>query len=266
MVRTWRTYVAGTFGQVHVRIAEPAKPSARPLYCAHQSPKCGAEFGAFMLAAATDRVVVASDYPGYGMSDPPYTEEQATIPAYAQSLWHVADQLGHETIDIFGNHTGGKVAAEMASQKPGRVGSIVMVSAAILTDEERAAFSDFFQPIPLDEAGSRFSIMWQRIIERRGPRTTLEMLSKSFAMNLTGGEAYEWGHHAAFAYGAPFEKALQSLPHRITVLNPNDDLTEATRRAEGMILNGGVLNMPDWGYNFMDVWPQKTADLVRSKL
>lgn len=266
MVRSRRIYLEGKFGQIHARICEPENPTDRPLYCAHQSPKCGAEFDAFMQEAASDRIVVAPDYPGYGMSDPPRHETQATIPAYAESLWQVADQLGHDRIDVFGNHTGGKVAAEMALQYPDRVGGIVMVSAAILTDEERSAFSDFFQPIPLDEAGSRFLTMWERIVERRGPGTTLEMLAKSFAMNLSGGEAYEWGHHAAFAYGAPFEEALRVLPHRITVLNPKDDLTQSTRRAQGMIRNGEVIELPDWGYNFMDVWPSEAAALVRTHL
>lgn len=266
MVKSRRIYLNGTYGQIHVRISEPENPTERPLYCAHQSPKCGAEFDAFMEKAATDRVVVAPDYPGYGMSDHPQSEAEATIPTYAESFWQVADQLDHHRIDIFGNHTGGKVAVEMACQYPDRVGSIVMVSAAVLTDEERSAFSEFFQPVPLDEAGTRFKIMWERIIERRGPGVTLEMLAKSFAMNLTGGEAYEWGHHAAFAYGAPFDEALKRLPHRITILNPKDDLTESTRRAEGMIRNGEIVELPDWGYNFMDVWPEKTAALVRASL
>jgi pimeloyl-ACP methyl ester carboxylesterase len=252
MARPVRMYVPGDYGQVHVRIATPENPSAPPLYCAHQSPKNGREFEIFMAEASRERIVVAPDYPGYGMSDAPPREADATIPLYARTLWEVADHFGHTKLDVFGNHTGGKVATEMALQQPDRMRGIVMVSAAILTDAEREAFTDYFSPVPLDEAGTRFTTMWKRIMEVRGAGQTLELLALSLQMNLMGGEAYEWGHAAAFAYAEPFERALRELPHRITILNPTDSLTEATRRAAALVRNGAVVEMPHWGFGFMD--------------
>jgi hypothetical protein len=154
----------------------------------------------------------------------------------------------------------------MAVQQPGRVHAIAMVSAAILTDDERNMFKDMFTPIPLDADASRLTISWQRILERRGPGQTLEMLDRSLYMNMMGGEAYEWGHVAAFAHGKPFEDALKTLPHRITIINPADDLTEATRRASAIMRNGEVIECPEWGYGFMDVSASDTADLVLGKL
>jgi hypothetical protein len=108
--------------------------------------------------------------------------------------------------------------------------------------------------------------MWQRIIERRGPGTTLEMLAQSLMMNLLGGEAYEWGHAAAFSFAEPFEQALKTLPNRITILNPADDLTECTRRATELLRNGEGIECPQWGYYFMEVWPEEVAALLRSRL
>lgn len=262
-----RSYVDGACGQLHVRIAEAQNDAGKtPLLCLHQSPKCGLEFEAFMQAAATDRTVIAPDYPGYGMSDAPASEEEATIPLYASEMWAVLDALGESIVDLFGNHTGAKVAAEMACQKPERVNGIAMVSAAILTPEEREMFKDMFKPIPLDEAHTRFLESWRRVLDRRGPGQTLQMLDRSLFMNMMGGEAYEWGHVAAFAWGAPFERALAELPHRITILNPTDDLTECTRRAEPLMRNGEIVELPDWGYGFMDVWPEEAAELVCGKL
>jgi pimeloyl-ACP methyl ester carboxylesterase len=266
MVKIRRVYFEGRYGQVHAYITGEARPGVLPLYCAHQSPKSGLEFESFMRAAGRERLVIAPDYPGYGMSDTPPSEDLATIELYAETLWAVADQLGHGKIDLFGNHTGAKVIAAMAMDRPEAVGSLVMISAAILTDEERAAFGDFFTPIPLDEAGTRYTTMWKRIIERRGPGTTLEMLGRSMMQNLLGGEEYEWGHAAAFAWGAPFERALKTLKHPITILNPTDDLTEVTRRAAPWLKNGEVLEKPEWGYNFMDVWPEESAGLILSCL
>lgn len=262
-----RGYTEGTFGQVHYRIAEAKTAGGEPpLVCLHQSPKCGLEFEAFMQVAARDRSVIAPDYPGYGMSDSAPSEDLTTIPMYAAEMWHLIDLLDLGQVDLFGNHTGSKVAAEMAMQRPDDVRSIAMVSAAILTDEEREMFKDMFTPIPLDEAHTRFNTSWQRVLERRGPGQTLEMLDRSMHMNMMGGEAYEWGHVAAFAWGAPYEHALKQLPHRITILNPADDLTECTRRATAIMRNGEVIECPDWGYGFMDAFPEQVADLVLNKL
>lgn len=262
-----RSYTDGSFGQIHLRAVSPAPESSHlPLYCLHQSPKCGLEFETFMREMGEDRTVVAPDYPGYGQSDAPALQELATVPAYAEACWQVADALGHDRIDLFGNHTGSKVAAEMALQQPGRVGAIVMVSAALLTPEERARFSDYFTPVPVDEAGTRFTTMWERIVQRRAPGVPLELLATSLMMNMLGGEAYEWGHDAAFAYDEPFVRALKTLPHRISVLNPADDLQEPTRRARGMMRNGEIIECPQWGYHFMDIAPGEVAGLLRPRL
>lgn len=262
-----KAYFDGTFGQIHVRIAEARNDARRPaLICLHQSPKCGLEFDTFMREASQDRMVIAPDYPGYGMSDAAPSEEATTIPMYASEMWRVANAMGLDKVDLFGNHTGAKVAAEMATQQGDRVRAIAMISAAILTDEEREMFKDMFTPIPLDEEHSRFKISWDRIIERRGPGQTLEMMDRSIFMNMMGGEAYEWGHVAAFAWGKPFDDALSKLPHRITLLNPTDDLTECTRRADGLLRNGEIIECPHWGYGFMDAFPKDVADLVLAKL
>nr|WP_070958680.1 alpha/beta fold hydrolase [Hyphomonas sp. Mor2] len=265
MVR--RGYLDGAHGQLHYRIAEArAEAGKPPLVCLHQSPKCGLEFDIFMREASRDRTVIAPDYPGYGMSDPAPSEADTTIPMYAGDMWRLVEGLGLETVDLFGNHTGAKVAAQMALTKGDRVHAIAMISAAILTDEERTMFKDMFTPIPLDDEHTRFKISWERILERRGPGQTLEMMDRSMYMNMMGGEAYEWGHVAAFAWGKPFDEALTQLPHRITLLNPTDDLTECTRRAIPLLRNGEVIECPQWGYGFMDAFPKDVADLVLGKL
>lgn len=260
--RPRRAYGDGPFGQMHWRATPgPAGATARPLYCLHQSPKSGLEMET-LLGRFSDRPAVAPDYPGYGLSDPPPSADAATIEAYAESVWAVADALGHERVDLFGHHTGAKVAAAMAVARPDRVGAIVMVSAALVTPAERAAFEAYFQPVPLDEAGTRFTSMWARIHHHAGPGMTLEMKARSFLQNLMGGEGYEWGHAAAFAYDAPFREALASLPHPILVLNPEDELTEATRRAEGLLRNGRLQELPGWGHGMVELRATELARLI----
>jgi hypothetical protein len=87
-------------------------------------------------------------------------------------------------------------------------------------------------------------------------------MDRSLLQTQMGGEAYEWGHKAAFAHGAPFEKGLRDLPHRKIILNPDDDLTPMTRRAEGVMTNGTLIELPDWSYGFLDVHAQEVRDLL----
>ena len=267
MDRTHKFYVDGEFGQLHGRMASPPEATDKcPLLCLHQSPKSSLEFDTFVRTAAKDRITIAADYPGYGMSDPSPTEDLATIEMYARSMWQMMDTLGYQKIDLFGNHTGSKVATEMALQQPERVRGIAMISAAILTDEERAMFTDMFTPIPLDEEMTRLKITWDRIVERRAPEATLEWLDRSLYQTMMGGEAYEWGHAAAFAYGEPFNQALTDLPHRKIILNPADDLQECTRRAIPIMTNGEVIECPQWGYSFLDYYPEAVCDLILPRL
>lgn len=60
-----------------------------------------------------------------------------TVEDYAASMWDV------------------EVAAEMARQRPDDVGSIVMISAPVITEEDLQAFHPAYEFIPLDEAGTR---------------------------------------------------------------------------------------------------------------
>ena len=266
MPKPRRQFVDTEYGQIHVRVSTPNTVSARPLLCLHMSPKSGRFFVGFMEAASTDRVVIAPDYPGYGESDLPPEDPPIRVQDYARTMWEVLDALGIEKVDIFGHHTGSKVAAEMASRRPDNVGAIVMVSALVLTPQEQQKFLDTYQPVPLDIEGTRFKKMWDAIVFHRGPGMTLENMAMSMAESMRGGEAYEWGHAAAFAYNAYFPDIVKTLPHKITVINPKDDLWEITPRVMGLLQNGTLINKPEWGHGFMDAFTDDTVDVVKNAL
>lgn len=266
MTRIRRQYVDGPFGQVHIHMATPESPSDHlPLICLHQSPKSSREFVSF-LKAMDDRIVIAIDNPGHGESDIPSHETDATIENYAHSAWSVIDKLGYRKVDILGHHTGAKVACEMAYQNPAKIGGIVMISALVLTSEERDAFKNQFQPIPLDEDGTRFKHMWAQSLKYRGPALSLEQLAYSMAENLRAGEAYEWGHQAAFAYTDSFAKRIKTLPHRITILNPKDMLFDYTPRVGKLLQNGEVIDHLEWGFGFMDTDTKGAVKAVKAAL
>jgi len=258
-----RAFVDAEYGQMHYRNAgEPS--DKRPLICLHQSPKSSREFIEFMTVAATDRLIIAIDSPGHGESDVPL--QKMSIEDFAYQIWSALDVLEIHKVDIMGHHTGAKVAAEMAWQQPDKVSNIVMVSALVLTPEERDEFKSMFKPIPLDVAGTRFQQMWSRSIQYRGPGVTLEQLAASMAENLRAGEAYEWGHEAAFNYTDNFAERIAKLPHRITVLNPKDMLFELTPRVGKLLKNGEVIDHPEWGFGFMDTDTETAVQVVKAAL
>lgn len=259
-----RQFVDTDFGQIHLRKA--GEPSGKPpLICLHQSPKSSREFIAFMQEAADDRLVIAVDSPGHGESDIP--PQQIYIEGYAKAIWQALDALGITArVDLLGHHTGAKVACEMAYQRPARVKAIIMISALILTEDERENFKSQFKPIPLDEAGTRFSHMWSQAIKYRGPGMSLKQLAFLMAEHLRAGEAYEWGHEAAFSYTDSFAERLPSLPHPITILNPGDMLFDYTPRAANYLKNGQVVDYPNWGFGFLDTDTQKAVEVIKAAL
>lgn len=261
-----RHFVDSEFGQLHVRsIGEVG--AQYPLICLHMSPKSGRTFETFMRYAASvstaqSRLILAPDNPGHGESAFPPAEPEVTIEDYASCAWSVVDAFDLDIVDLLGAHTGSMVAVEMTRQRPDKVGSIGLISAPVFSEKELAELGSTYAPLPLDEEGSRFRLMWERIVHHRGPGMTLEMMAQSLAENLRGGEAYAWGHRAAFAYAPTFNKLIGELPHPISVLNTNDDIYQQTKRSEDLLKNGTFVDRRDWGHGFLDAFPDEAARLI----
>lgn len=266
MPKPRRQFIDTGYGQMHVRVSTPETASETPLICLHMSPKSGRFFEKFMTVASNDRVVIAPDYPGMGESDHPPENPPVRVQDYAKTVWEILDALRIQKVDTFGHHTGSKVAAEMAHQRPDSVGGIIMVSALVLSKEEQEKFESTYLPVPLDIEGTRLKKMWDAIVFHRGPGMTLEQMATSMAESMRGGEAYEWGHAAAFAYNKFFPDVVKSLPHKITVINPKDDLHDITPRVMPLLQNGTLIEKPEWGHGFPDVFTDETVKLVKEVL
>lgn len=255
-----KSYTDGTFGQLHCRGVYPPQASQPPIVCLHMSPKSGRIYHEILPFLAVDRVAIAPDYPGHGESDLPPAEPHVTVEDYADAIWQVIDdRVGDRPVHLVGHHTGSMVAVEAARQRPDQVLGIVTIGAPVFTDEELAAMVDYFQPIPIDEDGTRFRTMWERVMHYRGPGMTLEMAADSMAENLRAGDAYEWGHEAAFAYAPRFAEQLSALQQPVLVMNPNDDTHTHTKRIDSYIRVGKRTDYPDWGHGFLNAFPQAAA-------
>jgi len=266
MSKPRRQFVDTEFGQMHVRVSSPKKVNKLSLLCLHQSPKSSWEFIEFMTAASDDRLIIAPDLPGMGGSDKPPEKPHITIQDYARIMWEIIDHFGLVSIDIFGNHTGSMVAVEMAWQRPDSVRKLVLVSAVSLTDAEESEFKARFQFVPLDEKGTRFIQLWDMIKEHHGANGDLEVMAESLAETLRGGEAYEWGHQAAFMFNKEFVERAAKIVHEVTVINPDDVLHDLTIRSHPLFKNGRLKSCPQWGYGFLKAFPSDVAKTVKAIL
>jgi pimeloyl-ACP methyl ester carboxylesterase len=59
---------------------------------------------------------------------------------------------------------------------------------------------------------------------------------------------------------------LARVKQPVLVLNPEDDLHAQTLRADGLMKNGRIHELPGWGHGFLDLFPTQAAALVRGHL
>ncbi|MEM9181815.1 MAG: alpha/beta fold hydrolase [Pseudomonadota bacterium] len=266
--RTRRMFVDGDYGQIHLRLASPEKPSEPPLVLLHMFPQSGRNFTALIEAVSRRRLVIAPDFPGHGESDPPPAPISASD--YARSIWQVVDQLQmlQQTgfVDLFGIHAGAKLAAEVTWQRPEHVGRLVLSSAAALAPSEVHKIRGAMRPVALDHEGRRFARLWAMLQQNRGEGTDLEMLAQSFAEMIRWGSRNSWGSQAVFDYNERFSDVISRLTHPITLLNPGDDLYELTPRTLPLLRNGTFVDRPNWGHGFLQSCAGELADFIEQAL
>ena len=92
--------------------------------CFHASPLSGQSYEHFLEIIGQDRLAIAPDTPGYGMSDAP--DQPINISDYAAAMVHLLDKLGITETDLMGYATGSFIAAELARQRPDMVRRILL--------------------------------------------------------------------------------------------------------------------------------------------
>lgn len=254
-----RRYIDGRFGQLHLRVAEPARRERRALFCFHLSPVSGAIYDRLLVEMGRDRLTVAPDTPGYGASDAPGAAPE--IADYAAAMGDALDALGVAEADCIGYHTGSKIALELALQRPAAVRHLILISAPVYDQAELARMRAEFAPMLLREDGSHLVDYWRALLNFRGPGQTLEMIMRYYPDHMRGGDRRHWGHRAAFNYQYPEKLPLAQQP--ILVINTNDDLVQYTPRAMQYIARGELLNLPQWGHGFLDLHTAEFGAILR---
>ncbi len=259
-----RQYVDSRFGQSHLYRAGPVQDSGRaPLMCFHMSPWAAVYYQTFLAEMGKDRLAIAVDTPGFGNSDAPPSTPQ--IADYAAAMGDVVDALGIETLNVLGDHTGAKVALELARQRPDQVQRLIMLSLAVWTDEE-IAHRTAEGPHEIHKDGSHLVSSWVGMVEMSMEGRSLAMLGDIFYARHLHHRTAHWGHVAAAGYRA--KDALAQVNKPIMILNPEDDLFTVTPRAKAYLTHpeSHIRDLPGWGYGFLDVKTAEVAALTRAFL
>ena len=257
--KTYRAFVDGAAGQIHLRRAEPENPAAPPLVMLHMSPNSGRVFEAMVQEMGRDRTAIAIDTPGFGESDAPARAPE--IGDYAAAMAGVIKALGLGPVDVMGYHTGSMTAVELAHQYPGLVRRVIMISAPLYTPEEQAVRRARTKPEVYADDGSHLVERWRFGRTFYGEDVPLAVYARNYAEGGRGGPLAFWGHRAAFNHR--LSERLAALGQKILVLRPHDDLVEQTARASALLNDGHVQDLPGFTHGMLDTRTPDVAALLR---
>jgi pimeloyl-ACP methyl ester carboxylesterase len=239
-----RGYVDSPYGQLHYVTAGPAGAAKTvPIVLLHQSPNSSAEFEALVPVLGRDRVVLALDTPGYGGSDGP--SQVPKLEDYAAAIAASLKKLGYgpgKPVDVFGYHTGSKIATELAITEPRMVRKVMLSGIYAPPDNQVAkALANLHHPTSaydlLERLGDNLP-RYKTYYEKMG--LTDAQWGKIRIDSLRGITRQEFGHEAAFRYTPRFKARLAEIKQPVLLLPMDDGLAADTRAAASLIANGRV--------------------------
>ncbi|MBB5686251.1 alpha/beta fold hydrolase [Sphingobium boeckii] len=244
-----RGFVDVAHGQIHYRTAG----CGAPLLMLHASPGSSKQLEGLIRNLASDVRVIAPDTPGNGDSDalpldnPDIADLAAVLPAFL-------DALGIEQIDVYGSHTGAKVAAEFAILAPDRVRSLIFDGVQVLSDERRSEMmARYAHPFPADLEGGYlqrafmfcrdqyiFFPWYERTVKGVLPVVALpdpQELHDWVVEVLKANTTYHLNYRAAFQWPVMERFPLVKKPVLIYA-SASDPLAESTRNIAATLPNG----------------------------
>jgi pimeloyl-ACP methyl ester carboxylesterase len=186
-----------------------------PLVMIHPSPGSSVALEGVASRLAERYTVIAIDTPGYGESTP-LEMEVPEIADFAEALPATLDALNLSQVDLFGSHTGTKIAMEFAIRHPDRVRRLVLDGVGAYSPEEQQWLLDNYTPFitPVSD-GSHLVQAWTMRRDmslfwpwfNRTPQGRLgrdmpsaDQIHDSVVDVLRGGNNYRKGYRAAFRY------------------------------------------------------------------
>ena len=271
--RVRRGYVDMRYGQLHYRCCMPeaaegpgtgteAGPSAdegaapgerrvsadrTPLVYLTQTPYTSEEFGALLPEMGRDRPTYALDTPGYGSSDGPAT--QPSIEDYAAAIAGALRNLGYDggrPVDLVGLHTGAFTTIELAIRHPDLVRRAVLVGVWLVDEERRRrAIANLPRYRTTDEFFDWFQAARPRLKARQlGQNLSDEQWGRVMVESLRPLTRREFGHDAAFEYGARLRERAPLVEQRVLLLALDDGIRELTLASRALFRHAQVADLP----------------------
>ncbi len=269
-----RAYTECRFGQMHFVEGRPKAGTTlkTPLILLHQNPSSSLEYRFLLKEMAQDRVVIALDTPGNGMSDRP--PEAQSIAGYAAAF---ADGLtalgfgenGSGKVDVFGFHSGTYYVSELAVSRPDLIRRPVMSGIPFRPhDERQSRLESAINHPPLTEDGStvlaQFKYMWDYIVVNRDPRMPLERAAEIFIDHLKPLQRSSWPYVGVWSY--PAEERLPAITQPTLVIAPNDVTFANCIRAAKLIPHATLIEFEDLNASVFDVAADRYASALRDFL
>ncbi len=128
----------------------------------HSSPTHAGYLVPHMRLLADRFTCIAFDTPGFGLSDP-LPGKTLRVEDLSGAIADNMAALQLPACPVFGTHTGAAIALSLAAHRPERVTALVLDGVPIFTqDEQRAIFTDYFEPLVPDDRGGHFARTWTR--------------------------------------------------------------------------------------------------------
>lgn len=224
-MRIRRAFIDLPDAQIHYRSA--GEGGARPLVLIHASPASSKGLEPLITAFAQDRMVLAPDTLGNGDSTGPIADG-SPISFFADTCLAALDALGIDRFDLYGTHTGGSVALDMAIRHPGRIGGLILDGLGLYPPDQQAELLRRYAPaLELDHQGMYMMWIWHFVrdtfmfwpwyrLDRDHRRPlglpTARQLHGKIVEVMKAAETYHHPYRAAIAYDKRGRLPLLTVP------------------------------------------------------
>lgn len=269
-VKFRKHYVDGAYGQIHVLLSQPLGRQAKqtPMLCLAPNPMAGRYYRLFMQELGQDRLMIAPDYPGLGLSDPP--PEALDMAGYADAMAGVLDALGYGAsgsgrVDVCGYHTGAMVAIELAVRRPDLVDQLVLAGIPYYDANERPAqYSKNVVAKILDDDFDSLRGTWEFTVTTREKGVAIERGYENFVDILLQRYRSHWPYHAVFSYAAEEQAPKVSQP--VLILNTHGSLENETRALARYFQDATLIEIPELHHGVFDVGASLLSEHVRDAI
>ena len=239
-----RQFVALREGQLHLRRLEAHANAtnlpAPAVLLLHPSPASSWVMQGLMIElrkAGCNAALIAPDTLGNGDSAPPGID-RPDIAYFADSMRRMMEELGLDRVDMYGSHTGARIACEFAAAYPDRVRRVILDGIIEYDDDMRNAILENYAPrVEPDEFGRHFvwafnfvrdqalHFPWfMRDPEHRlsGPVPPAAVLHRAALDVLKALDTYSDPYIAAFKY--PAYERMPKVEAPVLLLKPDTEL------------------------------------------